>query len=896
MSAIVGKSREPTIVRSRIPLQPLLPKNKSKRGRPRSKSAPAVLNTQKEKGKKRKQWTNEEMENAIHDVTDRSMPVLRAAKKHGVPKSTLHDRISGKVSHGEKPGPKPLLTAAEESEFADFLVEVSQAGYGKTRREVRQIAGRVAVDKGKKDKAMVSHGWFRRFLLRQPHLSYRKGDPTANVRMNCLTKEVITDYFNLLKDVLTENNLFESPNQIYNVDETGIALDGHAPRVIAKRGQKKVRYRTSGNRSQLTVIACVNASGQCIPPFVIFDAKRLNMEWRKGEVVGTAYGLSSNGWVDSELFRGWLSEHFLTHAVGARPLLLLLDGHSSHYQPQLIEYAREFGVIMFCLPPHTTHESQPLDASVFKSLKQNWQHVCHDFIQSNPSVTITKYQFSGLLNQAWGSTMNPTTICSGFRRCGVYPFNPDAIDCSVSIVNPGASLQQGRAFSEAENRDENSGRENQPTSVSLSSDKLVLFQRRLAEGYNIPNEEYMEWLKESNPEMYAEIYGGEIPLMSIVDAFSSVPVASPVMMADSELMANIDEVENGMQNDSTVSDGTGSSACGDESALTSNVDQITNSPNFDDNEVQSAVSGTDESAMTSNVDQRISSQNCDHNGTVSNNVDSELTSNVDQRISSQNCDHNGTVSNNVDSELTSNMDQRTNAESCDDSDVQGTTCSSNLTTTTSCNRSKENLRYISKYLVQYVPDARPQNKAAAVRISGARVLTSDKCVAILKEREEKQKQQQQEKERKRLEREQKKREKEEEQRKKKALAAEKKALAEQKKALVAAKKAEKEARKGTVTSNSVRDSSNRKRQRSDGHQPATRSRRLTEAAAGSRSTTMASNDGQNECCVCFELYRGDDETDDWLQCACKRWLHEDCITDVVHDKFGRELLCPYCSL
>jgi len=105
-----------------------------------------------------------------------------------------------------------------------------------------------------------------------------------------------------------------------------IALDGHAPRVIAKRSQKKVKYRTSGNKSQLTVIACVNASGQSIPPFVIFDAKELNMEWRNDEVVRTSYGLSSNGWVDSELFRGWLSDHFLAHAVVARPLLLLLDG------------------------------------------------------------------------------------------------------------------------------------------------------------------------------------------------------------------------------------------------------------------------------------------------------------------------------------------------------------------------------------------------------------------------------------------------------------------------------------------------------------------------------------------------------------------------------------------
>ena len=141
---------------------------------------------------------------------------------------------------------------------------------------------------------------------------------------------MISDYFDLLKEVLTESQLLNSPNRIYNVDETGIALDGHAPRIVAKKGQKKVRYRTSGNKTQVTVIACVSASGQCILPFVIFDAKRLNMEWSKDEVVGTLYGLNSNGWVDSELFRGWLSDHFNSHAVGDRPILLLLDGHSSH--------------------------------------------------------------------------------------------------------------------------------------------------------------------------------------------------------------------------------------------------------------------------------------------------------------------------------------------------------------------------------------------------------------------------------------------------------------------------------------------------------------------------------------------------------------------------------------
>ena len=38
--------------------------------------------------------------------------------------------------------------------------------------------------------------------------------------------------------------------------------------------------------------------------------------------------------------------------------------------------------------------------------------------------------------------MNPATISSEFWRCGVYPFNPNAIDCSVSVANPEGSLQE----------------------------------------------------------------------------------------------------------------------------------------------------------------------------------------------------------------------------------------------------------------------------------------------------------------------------------------------------------------------------------------------------------------------------------------------------------------------
>ena len=72
----------------------------------------------------------------------------------------------------------------------------------------------------------------------------------------------------------------------------------------------------------------------------------------RNEIPGTFYGLSDSGWMDAELFEEWFMSHFLLHAPAVCPLLLLLDGHSSHYSPSLLRKAADEGVIIFCLPPH----------------------------------------------------------------------------------------------------------------------------------------------------------------------------------------------------------------------------------------------------------------------------------------------------------------------------------------------------------------------------------------------------------------------------------------------------------------------------------------------------------------------------------------------------------------
>ena len=92
----------------------------------------------------------------------------------------------------------------------------------------------------------------------------------------------------------------------------------------------------------------------------------------KDEVPGSRYAVNDKSWIDQELFHFWMMEHFLNHAVLARPLLFLLDGHSSHSKPETIRFAQEHGIV-FCLPSHTTHECQPLDWSS----EGHWHDVTH---------------------------------------------------------------------------------------------------------------------------------------------------------------------------------------------------------------------------------------------------------------------------------------------------------------------------------------------------------------------------------------------------------------------------------------------------------------------------------------------------------------------------------------
>ena len=228
------------------------------------------------------------------------------------------------------------------------------------------------------------------------------------------------------------------------------------------------------------------------------------------------------------------------------------------------------------------------------------------------------------------------------------------------------------------------------------------------------------------------------------------------------------------------------------------------------------------------------------------------------------------------------------------------------------------LRYISKYLVQYVPVKQSKVSGMGKRAAGARVLTSDECAQILAEREEKKRKEQEEKEKRKSEREQKKKEREEAARRK----AEKKKEADRLRAESKRKTNSGSRNTRPRKRSSSSSSSMPSKKKSTGTCPSTSAAFIESESVPSilvetlnpepvetpnpepvetpnpeppspnnDASSIVDDMDSNQCCVCFEMY---DNTTEWVQCVCQRWLHEDCYTDIVLDKYGRELLCPFC--
>lgn len=122
----------------------------------------------------------------------------------------------------------------------------------------------------------------------------------------------------------------------------------------------------------------------------------------------------------TELFYGWIANHFST-LVKQRPLVLLVDGHSTHIDVETSTFCKENEMLLYCLPPHSSHITQPLDIGFFSPLKNNWKIAINTFRQEHIDQPVTKCDFTSIFKQTRIDSIKPRTIVNSFKEAGIYP-------------------------------------------------------------------------------------------------------------------------------------------------------------------------------------------------------------------------------------------------------------------------------------------------------------------------------------------------------------------------------------------------------------------------------------------------------------------------------------------
>lgn len=172
---------------------------------------------------------------------------------------------------------------------------------------------------------------------------------------------------------------------------------------------------------------CGTATGELLPPYTVYKSGKVWTTWTEGGPQDAKYDCSKSGWFDSQTFENWFMRVFLPTAKRKSGKKVLIgDNLSCHFNELVLKKCKKHGIKFICLPPNTTHITQPLDVAFFAPLKRMWRKMLCAWkgtCSGQRNGTLPKSEFPRQLNLLWNAIMPNSSgnLRSGFRACGIVP-------------------------------------------------------------------------------------------------------------------------------------------------------------------------------------------------------------------------------------------------------------------------------------------------------------------------------------------------------------------------------------------------------------------------------------------------------------------------------------------
>ena len=363
-------------------------------------------------------YSAKQMDKAILDVKS-GKSIQKSAFQNGVPRTTLSDRM--KNLHSKRHGGQLYLNAGFETAVVKVLDQLSSWKHPLTtielRRLVKNYLNLCGVRSQFKDN-LPGRDWAKNFIKR--HSLTERVPTKIRPKRAELTKEDIENFFANLTGSLDG----VEPGNIYNYDETNFTDDPKAGLCICRPGRRRHERVMEHSKMAFSVMFCGNATGEHLPPMIVYKAKHMYEGWRSDAIPGAVYESTESGWFDMKTFDNWFFQIFLPHVKDKNgPKVMIGDNLASHFSPRVIDACLEHGIRFVTLPPNSTHICQPLDVAVFRPMKVLWRTCLTDWRnESRSKGSIPKEIFPQLLNRVF-KQLKTENLISGFRATGICPLD-----------------------------------------------------------------------------------------------------------------------------------------------------------------------------------------------------------------------------------------------------------------------------------------------------------------------------------------------------------------------------------------------------------------------------------------------------------------------------------------
>jgi len=172
-------------------------------------------------------YTREDLTMAYDMVKSKVMTLNKAAKRFGIPRTTLGDKLRGK--HPLDKAPKTVLGQDEEDKLVSWLRETTRRGSGRSKAQLLRTVQQILKAEGRPNPFTddkPGDKWYNNFLKRHPDISRKKPQALGQQRA-VITEAAIRGWFAEAEAALAADGIdikSVSAERIFNCDETGFPV------------------------------------------------------------------------------------------------------------------------------------------------------------------------------------------------------------------------------------------------------------------------------------------------------------------------------------------------------------------------------------------------------------------------------------------------------------------------------------------------------------------------------------------------------------------------------------------------------------------------------------------------------------------------------------------------